>query len=232
MKKTKISPALLIILGLTLIAASIVGAIIFNPTIPEESENSRYRFLEQNQPVEVTNAVPTPRLSEIPPENPIVAPHGMLTPGKTFIHVPSHPEYERPKIPDKISIPVIGLTAPLIVSDYIEKKVEGETFGQWVAPSKFAAGWHPDSALLEQTGKIVSNGHHNEFGEVFGDLVDLELGDMIIVYFEGDSFTYVVSNRLILPERFQETAVRLENARWLGKTNDTRVTLVTCWPAD
>ena len=175
LKNIKISPIVLIVLGIFLIAAGIAGAIIINPPIPEESENSRYRFFEKSQPVEITMD-PTPGLSEIPLENPIITPRGMLILGQTFIHDPLHPEYEQPKIPDKIEIPDIGLTAPVIVSDYNKTKVEGETFGQWVAPSKFAAGWHPDSALLGQTGNVVINGHHNEFGKVFGELVDLELG--------------------------------------------------------
>ena len=232
LRKIKISPSVLIVVGFILISTGIAGAIIFNPPIPDENENSRYRFYEKNERQAFVVDDPVSVFSEIPQNAPIENPPGMLIPGQTFIHDPLHPEYERPKIPDKIEIPVIGLIAPVIISDYNKTKVEGETFGQWVAPSKFAAGWHPDSALLGQTGNVVINGHHNEFGEVFGELVDLELGDLIIVYYEGESFTYVVSNRLILPERFQEAAVRLQNARWLGRTDDTRLTLVTCWPAD
>ncbi len=232
LKKSKISSVLLIVLGLLLIGGGIAGAILINAPNSEKSENSRYRFFEKSQPEEIIEPDPTSGFSETPIEPPKETPLGMLYPGQTFIHDPLHPEFELPKIPDRIQIPAIGLIAPVVVSDYNKTKVEGETFGQWVAPSKFAAGWHPDSALLGQTGNIVINGHHNEFGEVFGELVDLELGDIILVYYEGEAFTYVVSNRLILPERFQETAVRLQNARWLGKTDDTRLTLVTCWPAD
>jgi len=232
MMKRKFSPVVFIVVGSLLILAGIAGAIIFNKPIPKENVNSRYRFYEKNERQEFAIKDPGSDFSEIPQSAPIEFLQDMLIPGQTFIHDLLHPEYEQPKIPDKIEIPAIGLTAPVIVSDYNKTKVEGETFGQWVAPSKFAGGWHPDSALLGQTGNIVINGHHNEFGEVFGKLVDLKLGDLIIVYFEGEAFTYVVSNRLILPERFQETAVRLENARWLGRTDDTRLTLVTCWPAD
>ncbi len=231
-KKIKVAPVTLILLGLSLITAGIVGAIMFNTPIHEESVNSRYRFFEKNQPIEVTIQEPTPGFYEIPQAIPTKTPHGLPGLGLTYIHDPLHPEFEQPKIPDRIQIPAIGLIAPVVISDYNKTKVEGETFGQWVAPSKFAAGWHPDSALLGQTGNVVINGHHNEFGEVFGELVDLELGDIILVYYEDEAFTYVVSNKMILPERFQETAVRLQNARWLGKTDDTRLTLVTCWPAD
>lgn len=230
--KIKISPIVLIILGLIFISAGIAGAVLFNSPTPGEHQNSRYRFYEKEEPQNFAINDSGSGFSEIPQSNLYKNTHGMLIPGQTFIHDPLHPEYEIPKIPDKIEIPAIGLTAPVIISDYNKTKIEGETFGQWVAPYEFAAGWHPDSALLGQTGNVVINGHHNEFGEVFGELVDLKIGDLIIVFYEGESFTYVVSNRLILPERFQEAAVRLENARWLAKTNDTRLTLVTCWPAD
>lgn len=230
--KIKISPIVLIILGLIFISAGIAGAVLFNSPTPGEHQNSRYRFYEKEEPQNFAINDSGSGFSEIPQNNLYKNTHGMLIPGQTFIHDPLHPEYEIPKIPDKIEIPAIGLTAPVIISDYNKTKIEGETFGQWVAPYEFAAGWHPDSALLGQTGNVVINGHHNEFGEVFGELVDLKIGDLIIVFYEGESFTYVVSNRLILPERFQEAAVRLENARWLAKTNDTRLTLVTCWPAD
>ena len=231
-KKRKISPVLLIIIGFLLISAGIAGAIIFNPPILEDNIKSGYRFYEKNELQESVVEDPESDFSEFPQFAQNGIPQGMIIPGQTFIHDLLHPEYEKPKIPDKVEIPAIGLTAPIIISDYNKTKVEGETFGQWVAPSKFAAGWHQDSALLGQTGNVVINGHHNEFGEVFGELVDLQLGDKIIVYFEGQPITYVVSNRLILPERYQNAEVRLQNARWLGRTDDTRLTRVTCWPAD
>ncbi len=35
---------------------------------------------------------------------------------------------------------------------------------------------------------------------------------------------------MILQERFVDVATRLDNARWLNRTDDVRLTLVTCWP--
>ncbi len=46
------------------------------------------------------------------------------------------------------------------------------------------------------------------------------------------SFVYQVTERLILPERDQPVEVRLENARWIGPSEDERLTLITCWPED
>jgi len=78
----------------------------------------------------------------------------------------------------------------------------------------------------------VINGHHNEYGEVFGKLVDLQVGDFVYVYSRGEKFAFVIANRMILPERFQPVNVRLENARWINPTDDVRLTLITCWPKE
>jgi sortase A len=118
----------------------------------------------------------------------------------------------------------------VVVADYNSTNIDGETFGQWQAPNQLAAGWQPDSALLGQVGNTVINGHHNEFGEVFGKLVDVKIGDKVYVYSNGKKFTFVIANRMILQERFVSTETRLQNARWLGETDDMRLTLVTCWP--
>ena len=148
-----------------------------------------------------------------------------------FIVSKQNPELNHPKIPDRIEIPSVKLNAPVKVADFNFTKLEGETFGQWVAPYEFAAGWHPNSALLGKNGNTVINGHHNAFGDVFGKLVDVKVGDLIYVYSGNEKFTFQVANRMILPERFADPKTRLENARWLGKSEDMRLTLVTCWPA-
>ncbi len=139
---------------------------------------------------------------------------------------------ENPPVPDRIEIPAIKLDAPVIAADHRYTEVEGATFGQWLAPSFFAAGWHPDSALPGEVGNTVINGHHNIDGEVFADLVNVVEGDTILVFSGERSFEYVVTNRMILPETFMDAATRLENARWLGRSDDERLTLVTCWPQE
>ncbi|MEA5077500.1 MAG: sortase [Anaerolineaceae bacterium] len=149
---------------------------------------------------------------------------------KYFVHASLKSGLETPMIPDRIVIPEIDLDAPVIVADYNSTDIEGETFGQWMAPNEFAAGWQPDSALLGSAGNTVINGHHNEFGEVFGRLVDLKVGDKFYVYSKGHQYSFIIANRMILQERFVDVATRLDNARWLNRTDDVRLTLVTCWP--
>lgn len=135
-----------------------------------------------------------------------------------------------PLIPDRIVIPKIELDAPVVSAGEKSVEISSEKFLQYLAPDKFAAGWHPDSAPLGEVGNTVINGHHNVHGKVFGRLVDLVPGDRIQVYSGDTAMIFQVSNVLILPERDADLATRLENARWIEPSKDVRLTLVTCWP--
>lgn len=142
------------------------------------------------------------------------------------------PTPEKKYIPDRIIISKIGLDAPIEQAQYRVLKVLDQHFIQWLAPSKFAAGWQTDSAPLGVPGNTVLNGHHNVFGEVFGKLVDLSIGDTIELYSGSKVFKYRIENKLLLREIDQPLSVRLENAAWLMPTDDERLTLVTCWPPE
>jgi sortase A len=135
-------------------------------------------------------------------------------------------------LPDRLVIPAIQLDAPVAAVHYRDVESGGTVYQQWRVPAQFAAGWQDTSALLGLPGNTVLNGHHNAHGMVFGDLVKLQVGDQIIVYGEGWKITYEVAAKMLVPERGQPLATRLENARWLEASADERLTLVTCWPAD
>lgn len=136
-----------------------------------------------------------------------------------------------PGIPTRIVIPSIGLDAPVVQARSYRVNQDGVLYGQYMAPSRFAAGWHPNSARLGQLGNTVINGHHNFLGKVFEHLVDVAPGDKIIVYAGERAFHYVVTNRMVLMEKDAPLAVRVTNARWLARSTDERLTLITCWPA-
>lgn len=139
-----------------------------------------------------------------------------------------HPAEE----PGRLVIPRLELDAPVLAVAPETITLEGVSYQQWSAPDQFAAGWHDRSARLGEGGNTVLSGHHNIDGSVFARLVDLEEGDRILVYGEKYAFIYRVIERLILPERDQPVEVRLENARWIGPSEDERLTLITCWPED
>ena len=140
----------------------------------------------------------------------------------------------RPKglVPDRLVIPVINLDAPIVPTKVKKIDYQGQTYYQWLAPDQPAAGWHDSSALLGLPGNTVLNGHHNVYGKVFKDLVNLHEGDLIEVYSGSVVFKYQVALAMLLPERFRSLSVRLENARWILPTQDERLTLITCWPPE
>ena len=131
----------------------------------------------------------------------------------------------------RLAIPALEIDAPVVpVAEQEWVSASGRSYKQWAVPDSFAAGWHDTSALPGQAGNTVLNGHNNIHGSVFGKLVDLALGEHIILYKENRQLVYQVVYREFLPERGESLRTRLRNARWILPSDDTRLTLVTCWP--
>ena len=155
--------------------------------------------------------------------------------GESFLSLPVAERTlspDQPGVPVRIVIPAIDLNAIVVPAKTRKILLQGDVFEQWVAPNSFAAGWISSSAFLGERGNTVITGHHNDFGEVFGRLVDIKEGDSILVFSSDLVYSYVVTNRMILPELDEPVSQRIENARWIGRSDDERLTLVTCWPKD
>ena len=135
-------------------------------------------------------------------------------------------------IPDRIIIPKINLDAPVVVAKRFKTSIDEDEFIQYLVPEKYAGGFHEHSAPLGSIGNTVISGHHNAYGEVFANLDQVEVGDIINLYSNGDQYQYIVANAMILEERDQPLEVKIENARWILPSKDERVTLVTCYPHD
>ncbi|VAW39853.1 hypothetical protein MNBD_CHLOROFLEXI01-1251 [hydrothermal vent metagenome] len=149
---------------------------------------------------------------------------------ENFVALEDAPRSTLANQPKRIVIPSIAVDAPVTDVGLSAFESDGQTYYQWQVPSAYEAGWHNSSAPLGQPGNTVLNGHHNIFGEVFGKLVNLQVGDEIVLYDADKPHSYTVSEVMILPERDQPLEVRLENAQWIQPTDDERLTLVTCWP--
>jgi LPXTG-site transpeptidase (sortase) family protein len=134
------------------------------------------------------------------------------------------------EVPERITIPAIELDAPVVQANIHWVQVGGIEYKQWNVPNLYAAGWHESSARLGEVGNTVLNGHNNIYGEVFRRLDELAVGDFIQVYSSANVFEYVITNTMILPERFQEIDVRMSNAQWILPSDDHRLTLISCWP--
>jgi len=222
---------ILIGVGVLLIGAGLVGNLVTFAQSASKEVTGAFRFVEKLNPVNNTSAEIIPVQDETISNKTLFA-QNSLDSASLDIHPSKDKSLEIPLIPEKIEIPAIGLVAPVKIAEFNFTDLEGETFGQWIPPDEFAAAWQPDSALLGKNGNTVIDGHHNEFGKVFGKLIDLESGDIVYVYAKGKKYAFVIANKMILKERGEPLDVRMQNAEWMGKTDDERLTLVTCWPAN
>lgn len=137
------------------------------------------------------------------------------------------PRAEEP--PTRIVAPSIGLDATVVPMGWAQVDRNGAMVSEWVIPEN-VAGWHMNSTLPGHGGNVVLSGHHNIEGKVFRYVVDLHLGDEIILYVNDVPYYYKVTDKYILKEAGMPLRVRRKNAQWIMPTEDERLTLVTCWP--
>jgi LPXTG-site transpeptidase (sortase) family protein len=240
-----------VLLGAAFLVFSVIG-MYWNTAAPPKlrslfgeqsgtpSQNLPVRVYEPfSTPAESPTATSTPFLPE--PPTPTSAHRarggtpGPVETGESSFLVPGTPQATRVPptealVPDRIVIPAIQLDARVVPAGYQLIQLGGQVFQQWDAPNEYSAGWQQTSARLGVPGNTVLNGHHNIYGMVFGRLIDLSEGDFIQMYSGSTLYNFVITNKMILPERGEPIAVRMDNARWLLPTNDERLTLITCWP--
>lgn len=108
----------------------------------------------------------------------------------------------------RITIPALGVDAPVVVGDDWESLQKG-------------AGHHIGSANPGERGNCVISGHNDIYGEVFRDLPDLSVGDDVVVHTLTASYRYVVEQTRIV----EPTEVSVMNA-----TSTPVLTLISCYP--
>lgn len=131
--------------------------------------------------------------------------------------------------PTRIQAGAIGLDAPVVEAGWSRVDADGEQVIEWEVPDD-AAGYHVGSARPGECGNTVISGHNNTGGEVFRHLVDLSLGDEVRLHVGDAVYRYRVEQKEILRQAGASAEERRENARFIGPTDDERLTLVTCWP--
>lgn len=135
-----------------------------------------------------------------------------------------------PSQPRRLEIPSLDVDVAIQRVGLVPITSGGQEFLQWAVPSGYEVGWHESSAALGTPGNTVLNGHNNIYGEVFRDLIDLAVGEELIIHDAVGAHVYQVEQQELLEENGQPLSVRLANARWIEPTSDERVTLVSCWP--
>jgi len=225
---------LVILLGCTLLLAGLTGVFQL-PVKPKSSTlagippSGKTSDIQQSSPL-VTR---TPFL----PVYPTAIPTTSAELPESITTQPAAPEGEaadpapEPAVPTRIQIPAIELDAPVVPVIYFLTDIDGITYKQYQSLNYFAAGWHSDSAMVGASGNTVINGHNNAYGEVFAKLADVQVGDSIDIDSASGTFHYTVVNRIIFPDSYyMEFDKRLSNGRWVARSSDNRLTLVTCWP--
>ncbi len=154
---------------------------------------------------------------------PTVAPESAAEIAASEVPIPSD------LLPTRLIIPSIDIDSEIIPVGWTVVKRNGTEYSIWKV-ADYAVGWHQTTASLGQPGNTVMAGHHNVNGEIFRDLVNVEVGDTVVAYAGGQKFEYIVELKTIVKEKGESVEVRRRNAQWIAPTDDERLTFVTCWP--
>lgn len=108
----------------------------------------------------------------------------------------------------RIRIPSIGVDAPVVEGDDWESLTRG-------------AGHHIGSANPGERGNCIISAHNDFAGEIFRDLIEVELGATVEVYTASQVYRYVVTQQRII----EPTEVSV-----MHPTSSPVLTLISCYP--
>jgi sortase A len=175
---------------------------------------------------EVVAVIEQPTLTPTPLIAAVVLPSGHTppdSPGGTRFNEEEIPEHLRPLVQSlfnapvptpspaqavRLQIPALDVDAPIVQGDGWEQLKKG-------------VGQHLGTANPGERSNLVLSAHNDIFGEIFRDLDRLNPGDLVIVYTNQRSYTYiVVDTRIVEP-----TAVEV-----MDPTPQATTTLISCYP--
>jgi len=153
-----------------------------------------------------------------------------------------------PEVPVRLGSLVLNVDARVVEMGWEVVQTASGAQSEWTIP-KDEAGHHINSAALGASGNVVLSGHNNIFGRVF-EAISLAWDDArrekvdeitdrspvldgrkIQLYNSaGQRYDYTVAEFYRLKDYGVPLEKRVENARFMQPTTDTRLTLVTCWP--
>lgn len=144
--------------------------------------------------------------------------------------VPAEPAANQPSTITRIVIPTIKVDRKVIeAAQIVEQQENGQPVATW-AVDKYRVGHHHGSSNPGGGGNIVLSGHSGGAAYPFNDIYWLEAGDQIQLYSDGKIYEYAVSDHILVDEVGQPLEQRLENARYIGPTDEEMITMVACWP--
>lgn len=150
--------------------------------------------------------------------------------------------------PVRLVIPDLKIDTKVVPMGWETIQTADGPRSEWVIP-KYEAGHHINSALLGQPGNLVISGHNNIYGQVFkpisfawdndrrikvDDFTDrsgvLNGQRVEVLDATGQAYTYVIEEFYRLRDTGVPLQQRIANGRFMQPTQDTRLTLITCWP--
>jgi LPXTG-site transpeptidase (sortase) family protein len=135
---------------------------------------------------------------------------------------PQSPQCVFSEKPDSISIPRIGIEAPIVFPEDEAKEVLAKALDIGVVH-------YPSSVLPGEEGQVILLGHSAPAGWpmikydwVFSNLKELKEDDEIFVIFKNCQYAYRVTNKIFL-EKGEELPSDLTNS-------ENMLILISCWP--
>lgn len=190
-----------------------------NPGLPAAVQPTPF----PTAPLPTATPTPPPTATPLPSAPPAVALPTIPRPTAIPAPVPAT------SAPTRILIPAINLDATVVEVGWRVVERNGQTTTEW-AVADYAVGFHIGSAYPGNVGNTVLSGHHNVRGKVFRYLVNVNPGDLVILYADDRPYYYRVESKEILPEKYASDEQRRRNAELIGYFPDERLTMVTCWP--
>ncbi|MBM3188846.1 MAG: sortase [Chloroflexi bacterium] len=178
------------------------------PEAASSAEASGSSAVTAPEPLEAPTATPVRLLpGGRPTSGPVSVPPSLQ--GLVRASVPlSAPPTPGPKAPRRMVIPKLGVDAPVIEGDDWEDLKKG-------------IGHRPGTADPGEPNNMVVSAHNDIYGEIFRDLVKLEVGDEVLVYTDEGAYRYVVNSvEIVSPTKVEV----------MDPTEYPVLTMITCYP--
>ena len=187
-----------------------------------------YRYTPTPGPTRPVTPPPAPTATVgLPTATPAATPSGLVARPALPTPPPPPPGSEPPT---RILIPSIGVDSEVVEVGFNLVDENGALTREWVT-ADYGAGHHTGSANPGGQGNVVISGHNNIYGRVFRLLERVKPDDEVILETAtGRRYRYVVQEQVIVPEAGVSQAKHLENAAYMAQTEDSRLTLISCWP--
>lgn len=150
--------------------------------------------------------------------------------------------------PVHLAIPDLKIDVPVVEMGWRVVQTANGPRSDWVIP-KNEAGHHINSAELGEEGNVVISGHNNIYGQVFKpisfawdndasikvdnftDRSELLNGKSVELFdAAGQEFKYTITAFYRLKDTGVSIEQRIANGRFMEPTDQTQVTIITCWP--